>query len=64
MYYIVLTMGVTNYCNSIPLSGRQVDLQPQAPCKTKSWWRHFVDTVDIHDLEGICVSALYLYMEA
>ena len=28
------------------------DLQAQAPCKTKSWWRQFLDTVDVHDLEG------------
>lgn len=29
------------------------DLQAQAPCKTKSWWRQFLDTVDVHDLEGM-----------
>ena len=28
------------------------DLQAQAVCKTKSWWRQFIDTVDVHDLEG------------
>ncbi|XP_065919058.1 cyclin-K-like isoform X2 [Dysidea avara] len=27
------------------------DLQAQAVCKTKSWWRQFIDTIDVHDLE-------------
>ena len=28
------------------------DLQAQAVCKTKSRWRQFIDTIDVHDLEG------------
>ncbi|XP_065919057.1 cyclin-K-like isoform X1 [Dysidea avara] len=39
------------------------DLQAQAVCKTKSWWRQFIDTIDVHDLEDICSHVLDLYGE-
>ena len=37
------------------------DLQAQAPCKTKSWWRQFLDTVYVHDLEFTYVLLLILF---
>ena len=35
------------------------DLQAQAVCKTKSRWRQFIDTIDVHDLEGTVCTLVY-----
>ena len=38
----------------IYLAGKltKYDLQSATHSRSKSWWRQFVDTLDIHDLEG------------
>ena len=43
----------------IYLAGKltKYDLQSATHSRSKSWWRQFVDTLDVHDLEGeICGS--------
>ena len=37
----------------IYLAGKltKYDLQAAAQSRSRSWWRNFVDTLDIHDLE-------------
>ena len=39
------------------------DLQAATQSRSRSWWRNFVDTVDIHDLEAICHLVLDVYTE-
>lgn len=45
----------------IYLAGKltKYDLQSATHSRSKSWWRQFVDTLDIHDLEGEACGIVY-----
>ena len=49
----------------IHLAGKlsKFDLVTATQSKTRSWWRQYLDTLDIHDLESICHQVLDIYGE-
>ena len=40
------------------------DLQSVTQSKSRSWWRQFVDNLDVHDLDseckGMCIEGIYV----
>ena len=49
----------------IYLAGKlsKFDLPAATQSKSRSWWRQYLDTLDIHDLESICHQVLDIYGE-
>ena len=49
----------------IYLAGKlsKFDLVTATQSKSRSWWRQYLDTLDVHDLESICHQVLDIYGE-
>ena len=49
----------------IYLAGKlsKFDLHTATQSRSRSWWRQYLDTVDVHDLESICHQVLDIYGE-
>ena len=49
----------------IYLAGKlsKFDLHTATQSRSRSWWRQYLDTLDVHDLESICHQVLDIYGE-